>query len=125
MLCEGIGTCLELRPIFSALAITSEGIAIIPMVAIALGLPAGQPVHVNICCTEAHSNVALPALADYLHFKIVDWERRRYKNVRSNACCILIGTARACSCRPSWSIGSIRRGHARHDSSHERRQKDT
>ena len=75
MLCEGTGTCLKLRPIFSALAIASEGIAIIPMVAIALGLPARQPVHVYICCTEAPSNVALPALADYLHFEIVDWER--------------------------------------------------
>ena len=89
-------TCTKLGPVFSALAIAPEGIAIISVVPIALWLPARQPVHVDICCAEANANVPFPALADHLHLKVVDGERCGHKRICAYAGCILVCTARAC-----------------------------
>ncbi len=93
---EGL-TSLELGPVLAALAVAPEGVPVVAVVAVALGLPAGQPVHVDVGGAEAQPDVPLSALADDLHLKVVQRQRGRDVQVCSDAGCILVCAAWACS----------------------------
>ena len=100
---EGL-TSLELGPILAALAIAAEGVPVVAVVAIALGLPAGQPVHVDVGGAEAQPDVPLPALAYHLHLEVVQRQRGRDVQVCSDAGCILVCAAWACSSGMPWDM---------------------